>query len=53
MDKSNEKPNGGMPPIIRCLKEDLEIIDKSKNREYAVVKSVVSIKDLLKKKIAS
>lgn len=47
------KPNGGFPPIIKCTKTELQIINENKNREFTGVKNAVSIKDIMTKRINS
>jgi len=47
----DDKPNGGFPPIYECKnKEDDETKTITKIREFAPVKSAISIKDIMKKK---
>jgi len=41
---------GGFPKIYQCNKAELKIIQGSKNREFATVKSAVSIKDIMLKR---
>jgi hypothetical protein len=41
---------GGFPKIYKCDKAELQIIQESKNREFATVKSTVSIKDIMLKR---
>jgi hypothetical protein len=50
---SNNKPNGGFPPIIKCSKAELVIINENKNREFKGVKNAISIKDIMTKRISS
>lgn len=45
------QPIGGFPPIIKCSKAELQIINENKNREFAKVKGTVSIKDIMTKRI--
>jgi hypothetical protein len=40
-------PSGGFPPIIRCDKAELKLINENKNREFKGVTGAVSIKDIL------
>lgn len=44
-------PNGGFPPIYLVSRENTEKEVASKNRQFGTVKSAISIKDLLGKKI--
>ena len=47
----DDKPNGGFPPIYECKnKEEDENKTINKIREFAHVKSAISIKDIMKKK---
>jgi hypothetical protein len=42
---------GGFPKIFQCNKAELQIIQESKNREFTSVKSAVSIKDIMLKRL--
>ena len=44
---NDKKPNGGFPPIYECSKNEMELIEQSKHREFAKVSSAISIKDIL------
>jgi hypothetical protein len=44
---NDSKPNGGFPPIYECSKAELEIVEQSKNREFAKPTSAISIKDIM------
>ncbi len=46
-------PTGGFPPIIKCSKAELKIINDSKNREFKGVTNAVSIKDIMAKRVAA
>ena len=48
---SDIKPYGGFPPIYECSKAELELIEKSKNREFAKLTSAISIKDIMLKRV--
>ena len=50
MDK-DIKPNGGFPPIYECSKAELELIEESKNRNFAKVNFAISIKDIMLKRL--
>jgi hypothetical protein len=41
---------GGFPKIFQCNKAELKLIEESKNREFTLVKSAVSIKDIMLKR---
>ena len=43
--------NGGFPPIIRCDKAQLKIINENKNREFKGVTGAVSIRDIMTRRI--
>ena len=43
-------PKGGFPPIYECSKSELELIEKSKNREFSKLSSAVSIKNIMMKR---
>ncbi len=49
MDTEN-KPNGGFPPIYECSKNEMELIEQSKKREFSKVTSAISIKDIMMKR---
>ena len=42
--------NGGFPPIVKCNKAELTIIEENKNREFKGVKNAVSIQAILSQK---
>jgi hypothetical protein len=44
------KPLGGFPPIFECSKTELQLIEQSKNREFAKITSAISIKDIMLKR---
>lgn len=44
------KPVGGFPPIYECSKTELQLIEVSKNREFAKLTSAISIKDIMLKR---
>ena len=48
---SDIKPYGGFPPIYECSKVELELIEQSKNREFAKLTSAISIKDIMLKRV--
>jgi hypothetical protein len=43
--------SGGFPPIIKCSKAELKIMNENKNREFKGVKNAISIKDIMAKRI--
>lgn len=45
------KPNGGFPPIIKCSKAELKLINENKNREFKGVINAVSIRDIMNKRL--
>lgn len=45
------KPLGGFPPIYECSKAEMQLIQESKNREFAKLKSAISIKDMMLKRV--
>lgn len=47
------KPSGGFPPIIKCSKAELKLIEENKNREFKGVKNAISIKDIMSKRVNS
>ena len=47
------KPSGGFPPIIKCSKAELKLIQENKNREFKGVKNAISIKDIMAKRVSS
>jgi hypothetical protein len=49
-DESEDKPNGGFPPIYVLEVSEFKKIEESKNRELVTRKASVSIKDILKSK---
>jgi hypothetical protein len=50
MDK-DIKPLGGFPPIYECSKSELQLIEQSKNRQFAKLSSSISIKDIMLKRV--
>ncbi len=44
--------NGGFPPIVKCSKAELKIMNENKNREFKGVKNAISIKDIMAKRIS-
>jgi len=42
------KGYGGFPPIFKCSKAELELIEQSKNREYVQPKQAIKLSDILK-----
>jgi hypothetical protein len=49
MDNEN-KPDGGFPPVYECSKNEMELIEQSKKREFSKVTSAISIKDIMMKR---
>ena len=50
---SNDKPNGGFPPIVECNEQDSDSMSRSeepKKREFKSIKSSVSIKKIMDKR---
>ncbi len=45
------KPQGGFPPIVKCDKAELKLINDNKNREFKGVPGAVSIRDILAKRM--
>lgn len=45
------KPSGGFPPIIKCNKTELKIINENKNREFKGIPGAISIRDIMIKRI--
>lgn len=45
------KPQGGFPPIIKCDKAELKIINENKNREFKGVPGAISIKNILSNRL--
>jgi hypothetical protein len=45
-----DKATGGFPPIIKCEKQDIKILEQNKNRQFESVKNTISIKDIMEKR---
>jgi hypothetical protein len=52
INQANGGANGGFPPIVKCSKAELKIINENKNREFKGVKNAISIKDIMAKRIS-
>lgn len=46
-----DKPLGGFPPIIKCNKAELKLIDENKNREFKGVVGAISIRDIMTRRL--
>lgn len=46
-----DKPLGGFPPIIKCNKGELKIINENKNREFKGVPGGISIRDIMTRRL--
>jgi len=49
----NNTPTGGFPPIIKCSKIELKLINENKNREFKGLPNAISIKDIMTRRVAS
>jgi len=45
-----DKPSGGFPPIIKCDKAELKLINENKNREFKSIPGAISLRDIMTKK---
>jgi len=51
LNRPLNKPSGGFPPIIKCTKSELKLVDENKNREFQKAPGAISIKDIMTRRI--
>ena len=48
---SLNKPQGGFPPIIKCDKAELKVINENKNREFKGAVGAIPIRTILSNRL--